>query len=194
MSAIGPVLDPREPLDGGPRLLTVGHGTLPADDFADLLQGAGVTSVVDIRTAPGSKRHPQFRRQEMERWLPAAGIGYRWEPLLGGWRKPSPESLNTALRNPSFRGYADYMETPPFSRALAGVVDETGRADAAVMCSESLWWRCHRRLVADAAVPRKAVPVLHLMHDGRLGGHVLTSGVRLVGGSLRYDGGQASLL
>ena len=108
----------------GPRLLTVAHGTAGRDELAGLLRAAGVELVVDVRSAPGSRRFPQFRRAELAEWLPAAGIGYRWEPGLGGFRKPAPGSPNMGLRHPSFRAYADYMATEPFRQALARVIGE----------------------------------------------------------------------
>lgn len=160
------------------RLLTVGHGTATETELAGLLQGAGVESVVDVRSVPGSRRNPQFGRSRLEVWMPAAGLGYRWEPDLGGFRRPVAASPNVALRHRSFRAYADYMVTAPFSRALVRVLGEASRAVVAVMCAESLWWRCHRRLIADAATLLFGADVWHLSHDGRLQAHRLTDGVR----------------
>jgi uncharacterized protein (DUF488 family) len=175
------------------RLCTVGHGTLAAEEFAALVGSAGIEAVVDVRTAPGSRRHPHFARAEMERWLPAAGVGYRWERALGGFRRPVPGSPNTALRHAGFRGYADYMATEAFSAALQGLLADVAVRPTAVMCAETLWWRCHRRLVADAAVLLHGVEVVHLGHDGRLGPHRPTEGARVEDGRLRYDGGQPGL-
>jgi uncharacterized protein (DUF488 family) len=171
------------------RLLTVGHGTATAEELAGLLQGAGVEHLVDVRTVPGSRRHPHFRREAMEGWVAGAGIAYRWEPELGGWRKPDPASANHALRHPAFRGYADYMRTARFWAALDRLLAEAAAAPTAAMCSETLWWRCHRRLLADAAVLVRGVEVLHLDHRGRLGPHRPTDGVRRDGEVLAYDGG-----
>ena len=181
---------------GPPRsLLTVGHGTLEADALAALLHGAGVELLVDVRTAPGSRRLPQFGRPELERWLPDAGIAYAWERDLGGFRKASPSSVNLALRNASFRGYADYMETAPFWAALDRLLDRASGRQTAVMCSESLWWRCHRRLIADAVVLVKEIPVSHLMHRGDRAAHQVTSGARLTETKLvRYDVGATPTL
>jgi uncharacterized protein (DUF488 family) len=176
------------------RLLTVGHGTATAEELADLLTAAGVERLVDVRTAPGSRRHPQFRREAMERWLPDAGVGYRWERELGGWRKPDPASVNHALRHPAFRGYADYMRTPPFWAALDRLLAEAAATPTAAMCSEALWWRCHRRLLADAAVLVRDAEVLHLDHRGALGPHRPTGGVRRDGDLLAYDVGETSPL
>lgn len=174
-------------------LVTVGHGTLEAEALAALLRAAAIESVVDIRTAPGSRRHPQFGRDELERWMPEAGISYRWEPRLGGFRRARPDSPNVALRHPSFRGYADHMGTAEFADALRGVLVEAAATAVTVMCSETLWWRCHRRLVADAVVLVHGWGVLHLGHDGRLSPHRPTDGVRLADGALVYDAGQVPL-
>ena len=169
------------------RLLTLGHGTATAEEVVGLLAGAEVERLVDVRTAPGSRRNPQFRREAMAGWLGEAGIAYRWEPQLGGFRKPAPQSVNHALRHPAFRGYADFMRTPPFWAALDRLLAEAAAAPAAAMCSETLWWRCHRRLLADAAVLVRGAEVLHLDHRGRLEPHRPTEGVRRDGELLAYD-------
>ena len=174
-----------------PRLLTVGHGTAARDELAGLLQRAGVGLIVDVRSAPGSRRLPQYRRAELEVWMPAAGLGYRWEPDLGGFRRPAAASPNVALRHPSFRAYADYMATESFNQALARVLCEASRQVVAVMCAETLWWRCHRRLIADAATLLFGADVRHLGHGGRLSAHQLTDGVRRdQRGALVYDAAQ----
>jgi uncharacterized protein (DUF488 family) len=169
------------------RLLTFGHGTATADELVALLEGAGAERLVDVRTAPGSRRHPHVRREAMAGWLGEAGVGYRWEPELGGFRRPDPGSVNTALRHPAFRGYADYMRTPPFWVALDRLLAEAAAAPTTAMCSETLWWRCHRRLLADAAVLVRGAEVLHLDHRGRLEPHRPTDGVRRDGDLLAYD-------
>ena len=169
------------------RLLSFGHGTATVEELVALLQRAGVERLVDVRTAPGSRRHPHVRREAMAGWLGEAGIAYRWEPQLGGFRKPAPQSVNRALRHPAFRGYADFMRTPPFWAALDRLLAEAAAAPAAAMCSETLWWRCHRRLLADAAVLVRRAEVLHLDHRGRLEPHRPTAGVRRDGELLAYD-------
>jgi uncharacterized protein (DUF488 family) len=116
----------------------------------------------------------------MESWLPAAGINYRWEKNLGGHRRPMVGSTNTALRHPAFRGYADYMATGSFAAGLARLLDDAAERPTAAMCAETLWWRCHRRLVADAAVLLAGAAVYHLGHDGRLSAHRGTEGTRIV--------------
>ena len=174
-------------------LRTVGHGTLPEDDFAALVFDAGIGLVVDVRSFPASRRHPQFRREAMERWLPDAGVAYRWEPRLGGRRRPRPDSPHVALRVPAFRGYADHMETEEFRDAVDELLAEAGARPAAVMCAESVWWRCHRRLLADATVLLRGAGVEHLFHDGRLDTHRPTPEARVDGQRLVYDGGEPAL-
>ncbi len=174
------------------RLITVGHGTAAAGELVALLEGVGVRRLVDVRTAPGSRRNPQFRREELAAWLPEAAIAYRWERDLGGWRKPDPDlvSVNHALRHPAFRGYADYMRTPRFWTALDRLLAEAAETPTAAMCSETLWWRCHRRLLADAATLVRGATVEHLDHRGHLEPHRPTEGVRRDGDRLAYDVGE----
>ena len=176
-------------------LLTFGHGTATAERMTELLRGAGVAVLVDVRTAPGSRRHPHVARAELERWLPEAGISYRWDKRLGGFRKAAPDSPDTAWREDMFRGYAAHMRTAEFGAAVDEVLDQARAELTAVMCAESLWWRCHRRLLADFAVAARGVPVRHLLHDGRIEEHRLSPGLRRRDdGLLVYDAGQASLL
>ena len=191
-------------------LLTYGHGTESAERTLAILTGAGVCSLVDIRTAPGSRRNPQFVRAAMQEWLPDAGIAYRWEKRLGGFRKPSVGNPDLAWREDMFRGYAEHMRSADFRAAIDPVLAETvlaetglaetGQDDArsglvTVMCSESLWWRCHRRLVADFVSVARGVEVRHLMHDGHTQVHRPSPGLRLRDdGLLVYDSGQPTLL
>jgi uncharacterized protein (DUF488 family) len=180
-------------------LLTYGHGTDSAEHTVATLAGAGISSLVDIRTAPGSRRNPQFARAAMEEWLPEAGIAYRWEKRLGGFRKPSADNPDVAWREDMFRGYAEHMRSAGFISAVDDVLAEATVAarasQVAVMCSESLWWRCHRRLLADFATVARGVEVRHLMHDRRVESHRPSLGLRLRGdGLLVYDLGQTELL
>jgi uncharacterized protein (DUF488 family) len=168
---------------------TVGHGTLSSGEFATLIVGARVDCVVDVRSFPGSRHNPQFGREEMERWVPEAGIAYVWMRDLGGRRRPVDGSKHIALRNDAFRAYADYMETHTFLTSIEGLLGLAKSDSPTVMCSESLWWRCHRRLIADYLVLVRGIDVVHLMHDGRLTPHVLTEGVRLAEDKLIYDVG-----
>jgi uncharacterized protein (DUF488 family) len=169
-------------------LITFGHSTADRGTLAGLLRDAGIAAVVDVRTAPGSRRDPDLSRQCLSQWLPEEGIAYRWEQRLGGFRKPPPDSPDTVWRNMSFRGYAAHTRSPDFVAALDGVIRQAAEQRTAVMCSEAVWWRCHRRLIADFAVLARGVPVQHLMHDGRLTAHTPTPGVRLRDdGLLVYD-------
>ncbi|GAA2499766.1 DUF488 domain-containing protein [Streptomyces gobitricini] len=171
-----------------PRLITFGHSTVGRPLLAALLRRAGVEAVVDVRTAPGSRRDPDLSRQRLAQWLPEEGIAYRWEQHLGGFRRPSPDSPDTVWRNTSFRGYAGHTRTPQFVTAMDRVLRQAAQERTAVMCSEAVWWRCHRRLIADFAVLARGVPVDHLMHDDRLTAHSPTPGVRLrADGLLVYD-------
>jgi uncharacterized protein (DUF488 family) len=181
--------------DGTALLVTFGHGTASAERITELLHGAEVAAVIDVRIAPGSRRHPHVARAELERWLPESGISYRWDKRLGGFRKPVPDSPDVAWREEMFRGYAGYMRTADFLAAVAEVIAEDSARRVAVMCSESLWWRCHRRLLADFVSVARGLPVRHLMHDGQLTEHRPSDGLRLRDdGLLVYDGGQPPLL
>ncbi|PZR59057.1 MAG: DNA repair protein [Candidatus Meridianibacter frigidus] len=170
-------------------LLTLGHGTATVVELAALIRNAGIELIVDVRTVPKSRRHPQFWREQMEVWVPTlSGSAYTWQPRLGGFRKANPASNNVALRHPSFRAYADYMETDDFASALDGLLAQAAEKRVAILCSETVWWRCHRRLISDAAVLLHSVDVQHLMHDGKLRPHLSTAGSRItVDGKLRYD-------
>ena len=172
--------------DVAPGLLTVGHGTATEAEFLKLVEGAGVQALVDIRSVPGSRHNPQFARQALEEWLPRAGVSYRWDSSLGGFRREKSTSAHLGLRHPAFRSYAGYMETPAFIASVDQLLEGAGRRVTAVMCAETLWWRCHRRLLADYLVLVGKVPVLHLDHRGHLSPHLTTAGVVVVGETLVY--------
>lgn len=173
-------------------LFTIGHGTADPDELTRLLQEAGVAAVVDVRAAPGSRHNPDMKRTAMSNWLPAAGIGYRWDERLGGWRRAPPDSPDTALRNRSFAGYAGHMREPEFAAAINELLATDG--PTTVLCSETVWWRCHRRLIADFVALTQHVPARHLMHDGQTQAHRPTQGARLRDdGLLVYDAGQEPL-
>ena len=165
---------------------TIGHGTLAAEEFAEVVRGAGVEAVVDVRRYPGSRRHPHFARDAMAAWLPAHGVAYRWLAALGGRRRPSPESANAGWRNPQFRAYADYMGTDEFAAGVSELMELAADHSVAVMCSESVWWRCHRRLLADHLVLIEGISVDHVFHDGRLTLHEPFDGARREGSHLIY--------
>ena len=126
-------------------------------------------------------------REAMATWLSDAGVSYTWEPRLGGRRKPAEDSPHTALRNPAFRAYAGHMTSDEFRGGLDAVLATADATPTAVMCAETLWWRCHRRLAADAATLLAGAEVLHVMHDASLADHVPTEGVRREGALLVYD-------
>jgi uncharacterized protein (DUF488 family) len=172
---------------------TIGHGTRRIDDFLGLLKRAGIRRLVDVRVAPGSRRNPQFGQQALAEALEQAGIQYVHKKELGGFRKPRPDSPHTALRNASFQGYADHMDTPEFREALALLVETSAETPTAIMCAESVWWRCHRRMIADALVA-EGHRVIHLMDSGDQE-HTLHPNARIVDGRPVYDvGGQSTLL
>jgi len=175
-------------------VLTFGHGTATQDELVALLRGAGVELVVDVRRFPGSRRHPHVATTEMGEWLPASGIGYRWEAALGGRRRlpPDAEEADPWWRVEAFRAYAAYTRTPDFGaglRSLLADVDRDPDGGVAIMCSESIWWRCHRRIVSDVLVLLHDVEVQHLGHDGRTTPHEPAAGARVVADQLRWDGG-----
>ena len=154
-------------------LLTVGHGPQDRAALAARLGAAGIERVVDVRRFPGSRSNPDVRREVLEEWLPDAGIAYRWEARLGGRRalprdEPVADGWWTVAQ---FAAYAAHTRTPEFGDALDEVLAEARDAVVAVMCSEYVWWRCHRRLIADVAVLGRGVPVRHVMPDGRLADH-----------------------
>jgi hypothetical protein len=167
-------------------LHTSGHGTLDASEFIGHLRAAGIEAAVDIRRFPSSRLHPQFNADALHASLSAAGIDYKPMSALGGRRAATPDSRNTALRNASFRGFADFMQTPEFTEALTGLLMLAADRPTAMFCAETLWWRCHRRLVADAIVLLWGGEVTHLVGAMRAG-HVLTPGVRRDGAQVVYD-------
>jgi len=174
-------------MTGEPTIRTVGHGTATADEFAALVRSVGIDTVVDVRRFPGSRRHPHFAQDDMAHWLAGHGVAYRWLPPLGGRRRSDVESPNIALRNPQFRAYADHMATAEFAGGVRTLLDVATSAKVAVMCSESVWWRCHRRLLADHLVLVHQVDVEHVFHDGRQAVHPVTEGARRAGSHVVYD-------
>jgi uncharacterized protein (DUF488 family) len=173
-------------------MFTIGHSTRSLDELIELLRAHEVAQLADIRTIPRSKRHPQFSADALSRSLPEAGIVYRHMPGLGGLRKPRADSINAAWRHPSFRGYADYMQTEQFERSLAELMEwardgERRGAATAIMCAEAVWWRCHRQLVADALVAR-GIAVRHIMTPGAATPHSLTDFARVVDERVTYPG------
>lgn len=157
-------------------LATVGHGTVALDVFVDYLRVAEIRRLVDVRRFPSSRRNPQFAAASLEAALAAAGIAYAQAGDLGGRRPPAKDSRNAGLRNPGFRGYADWMRSDAFRAAFAALLAVATEDRTVVMCAETPWWRCHRRLIADAAVLLAGARIAHLL-SGRIVPHRLTSGV-----------------
>ena len=168
------------------RIWTIGHSTRKIDIFLSLLQENGIKVVADVRMFPGSKRYPQFGREALAKSLGEHGIRYEHFPELGGRRKAKPDSKNTAWRNESFRGYADYMETDDFRNGIARLVDLANQSGpTAIMCAEAVWWRCHRSLISDYLKAR-GVEVLHILDEKKVEPHPFTSAARIVTGQLSY--------
>jgi uncharacterized protein (DUF488 family) len=168
-------------------IYTIGHSTRSLDEFVGLLRTHEVVKLADIRSMPRSRRHPHFGIDALSVSLPEAGIAYRHFPGLGGHRKARSDSPNTAWRHEGFRGYADYMLTPEFERALDDLVVFAGDAATAIMCAEAVWWRCHRQLTADALMAR-GVEVRHIVSDRPAAPHALTEFARVDGGRVTYPG------
>ena len=174
--------------DPYPTLFTIGHGRRPIEELFEVLREAGVRVLVDVRTAPGSRRNPQFSAESLREAADAAGVRYEWERDLGGFRRPRPDSPHVAIRNESFRGYADHMGSPAFSEALERLMALAADQPTAVMCAETVWWRCHRRMIADVFVAR-GWEVVHLLGSGRSEPHRIHPNARLDATRIVYDAG-----
>lgn len=166
---------------------TVGHSTLAIEDFVYLLEGCEIQTLIDVRSFPGSRRYPQFNKDNLHSSLAAAGIEYVHLPELGGRRRARPDSINMSWRNESFRGYADYMETEGFGIGIKRLLKIAGESRTAIMCAESLWWRCHRSLISDY-LKVKGIEVIHILAGGKSEPHPYTSAARIVDGRLSYRG------
>ena len=169
------------------RIWTIGHSTRTIDEFISLLKENEIKLLGDVRAWPGSKRYPQFNKESLAESLTAHGISYEHFPELGGKRKSEPDSRNTAWRNASFRGYADYMETEQFQKGIARLLDLAAEAGpTAIMCAEAVSWRCHRSLIADYLKAR-GMEVLHILGANKVEPHPYTSAARIVNGELSYS-------
>ena len=172
-------------------LISVGHGTLRRDELTKLLRNADIEAIVDIRRFPHSRHNPDVEAAALSSWLPEAGIAYRIEPRLGGRRRLPADNVteDTWWQVQQFTAYAAYTRTPPFLDAITELLDQASLQRTAMMCSESVWWRCHRRLVADVATLSFRARVYHLMHDLRLQTHIPAKGARLrPDGRVVWDG------
>ena len=168
------------------RIWTIGHSTRGIDEFISLLKENQIKLLIDVRAFPGSKRYPQFNREALAKSLNAHGIRYEHFPELGGKRKSRPDSRNTAWRNASFRGYADYMETEQFQKGIERLLEIASEAGpTAVMCAEAVWWRCHRSLISDY-LKAPGVEVLHILGANKVEPHPYTPAARIVNGELSY--------
>lgn len=171
----------REP----PTIFTVGHSTRELDQLVKLLHRNDIQLLVDVRTAPGSRRMPHFNRLELERLLAAEGIRYVHLPQLGGLRKPRSDSPNGGWRNSSFRGYADYMQEPAFWKTLDDLIALANDSTVAIMCAEAVPWRCHRNLIADALTVR-GLEVRHIIADTQPRVHRLNPMATVNAGRITY--------
>jgi uncharacterized protein (DUF488 family) len=175
-----------------PEILSVGHSTREPGELEELLLGHGVEVLADVRAHPGSRRMPHFERDALERSLGQAGIGYMHVPALGGRRRPRPDSPHGAWQNRQFQGYADHMVGQEFERGLDEVAKVATARRAVLMCAEAAWWRCHRRLVADALTVR-GWRVLHVIGPGEPKEHELTEFAVREGDRITYPPRQTSL-
>lgn len=171
-----------------PVIWTIGHSSRPIEIFLDLLEGQAIEVVADVRRYPGSRAHPHFNPGPLGEYLARRGIELVPFPELGGRRAPDPASTNTVWRNEAFRGYADYMETPAFEACFKRLAGLASSRRTAIMCSEAVWWRCHRAMIADA-LKVAGFRVMHIMSEAKLVEHPWTSAARVVDGRLVY--GQA---
>jgi uncharacterized protein (DUF488 family) len=169
----------------GKQIWTIGHSTHPLDEYLAMLESFEIKLLVDIRSYPGSRRYPHFNKEALEKSLPQSGINYLHMPELGGRRKAKANSINTAWRNDAFRGYADYMETDEFNSAIKELQKLAEEKKTAYMCSEAVWWRCHRSLVSDY-LKAEGWTVMHIMGVGKSEEHPYTSAAKIVDGELSY--------
>lgn len=172
---------------------TIGHSTRELKDFFAALKAHGIEFVADVRSSPGSRRYPHFNTEALAASLPAHGIGYVWIPALGGRRKTLPHSPNLGWRNASFRGYADYMQTPQFAEGLEQLEKLAREKSAAIMCSEAVPWRCHRSLIADALIAR-GWRVFDIFDASAVKIHLLNPMARIVKGAVSYPPEQEPLV
>lgn len=166
---------------------TIGHSTRAITELLRLLRAHRLTRLADIRAVPQSRRHPQFGKEVLETLMPGYGVMYRHFAALGGRRTPDAHSANTAWREAAFRGYADYMQTPRFQQSVDELLRFADSGATAVMCAEAVWWRCHRRLLADALVVR-GVRVLHIVSAAAPKPHELSQFGRVQEHALTYPG------
>ena len=169
------------------KLWTIGHSTRSIDEFIDALKSFEIRTLADVRSFPGSRRCPQFNKENLRDSLAETGIDYIHLPDLGGRRRAKPDSLNMVWRSKTFRGYADYMETEGFQKGIARLLEVAREERTAIMCAEAVWWRCHRSLISDY-LKANEVEVTHIMAAGKSEPHPFTSAASIVNGRLSYRG------
>lgn len=185
-AVVGILTYAKRPMNDAPlTLFTIGHSTRPICAFTDLLHRNGVETLIDVRRFAGSRKNPQYNPEALRSALAAIGIEYVPMPELGGRRRARADSHNTAWRNEAFRGYADYMQTPEFAAAIERLLERARRQRVAIMCAESVWWRCHRGLIADYLKVR-GIDVRHIMGNGEPEMHPYTSAASIRNGQLSY--------
>jgi uncharacterized protein (DUF488 family) len=178
---------------GKPLVFTLGHSTHPIEKLLGLLAQHQIALLADVRSFPSSRRWPQFNLAELQTSIESAAIAYQWMKALGGRRHSKrADSPHQAWEHPAFRSYADYTETAEFDGGLAALSEAANSSRAAIMCSEGLWWRCHRRIISDHLTVR-GWDVRHIMPDGKLAAHVLPDFATVSGERIVYDGGQHRL-
>ena len=165
---------------------TIGHSTRTFEEFGLMLQSFNIELVADIRSYPGSRKFPQFNKEALEISLPQINIKYVHLKELGGRRKVNPHSKNTGWRHPAFRGDADYMETNAFRDGIKELIKDAVNQRTAYMCSEAVWWRCHRAWVSDY-LKAQGWKVMHIMGAGKAEEHPYTAPARIVNGNLNYE-------
>lgn len=174
-------------MENNPNLWTVGHSTHPFEEFIAVLSSFDIETVVDVRSFPGSRRYPQFNKENLKNALARAAVEYLHFPELGGRRRAKPDSFNVAWRNEMFRGYADHMETKDFREGIARLLDVAVVRRTAIMCAEAVWWRCHRSLISDY-LKAHGIEVIHILAKGKSEPHPFTAAARIVDGELSYRG------
>lgn len=170
-----------------PSIWTIGHSTRSIEEFIDALKSFEIKLLIDVRSFPGSRRYPHFNKEALRDSLAEAAIEYLHLPELGGRRRARKDSQNVAWRNEAFRGYADYMETEDFQKGMDRLLDSARKQRTAIMCSEAVWWRCHRSLISDW-LKANGHEVIHIMAVGKSEAHPFTSAARIVDGRLSYRG------
>lgn len=171
----------------GTCIWTIGHSTRSADEFDQILVAHQIGSLVDVRSSPGSRRYPHSNGPELSKTLQHIGIQYAHSPRLGGRRRPTLHSKNTAWQNASFRAYADHMETEEFEKGIEDLLELSCTKRTAIMCAEALWWRCHRSLISDY-LKAYGIDVIHILDDKHKEEHPYTSAARILEGRLSYEG------